>query len=117
QLVYFWPKVIGGDAPKVIESKIPLLADACRLVRASHDRTEMRDIVAEIEWAKVMQTGPDDYVAAAAKAGRTPPVPAEQVARLYDAYERLRRERHLVDFETVLELTAAIMTEHPEVAA
>src|SRR5690606_2642249 len=28
----------------------------------------------------------------------------------------LRRARHLVDFETILELTAAMMTEHREVA-
>jgi DNA helicase-2/ATP-dependent DNA helicase PcrA len=31
---------------------------------------------------------------------------------VYDGYERLRRERHLIDFESVLELTAAIVLEH-----
>ena len=116
QLTYFWPRVIGGDTPKVIESKLPLLVDACRLVRRSPDRAELRDIAAEIEWAKVTQTGPEDYAEAAAKAGRATPVPVEEIVRLYDAYERLRRERHLVDFETILELMAAVMTEHPEVA-
>ncbi len=39
------------------------------------------------------------------------------LARLYAAYEELRRERHLVDFESVLELTAAILAEHPVAAA
>jgi len=116
QLSYFWPKVIGGDTPRVIESKLPLLVDACRLMRRSPDRAELRDIAAEIEWAKVTQTGPEDYAEAAAKAGRATPVPVEEIVRLYDAYERLRRERHLVDFETILELMAAVMTEHPEVA-
>ena len=33
------------------------------------------------------------------------------------AYEELRRERHLVDFESVLELTAAIIAEHRPAAA
>ena len=117
QLTYFWPRVIGGEAPSVIESKLPVLIEACRQIRKNPDRSELRDIAAEIEWAKVTQIGPDDYVAAAAKSSRTPPVPADEVVRLYEAYERIRRERHLVDFETILELTAAVMTEHKEVAA
>ncbi|MFI6508455.1 ATP-dependent DNA helicase UvrD2 [Streptosporangium sp. NPDC050855] len=117
QLTYFWPRVIGGDPPRVIESKLPLLIDACRSLRRNQDRSELRDIASEIEWAKVTQIGPEDYVAAARKAGRTPPVPVEEVVRLYDEYENLRRDRHLVDFETILELTAAVMTEHREVAS
>ncbi|MGN9846624.1 ATP-dependent DNA helicase UvrD2 [Nonomuraea sp. H19] len=117
QLTYFWPRVIGGEAPSVIESKLPVLGEACRRLRKSPDRSELRDIASEIEWAKVSQVAPEDYVAAAAKHHRTPPTPAEEVARLYDGYEQLRRERHLVDFETILELTAAVMTEHKEVAA
>ncbi|MBF8193560.1 ATP-dependent DNA helicase UvrD2 [Nonomuraea sp. K274] len=117
QLTYFWPRVIGGEAPSVIQSKLPVLVEACRQIRKNPDRSELRDIAAEVEWAKVTQVCPDDYVAAAAKHHRTPPVPAEEVARLYEAYEQLRRDRHLVDFETILELTAAVMTEHQEVAA
>ncbi|MEZ7131732.1 ATP-dependent DNA helicase UvrD2 [Nonomuraea sp. AD125B] len=116
QLTYFWPRVIGGEAPSVIESKLPVLVEACRLIRKSPDRSELRDIASEIEWAKVTQIGPEDYAAAAAKHHRTPPVAAEEISRLYEAYEQLRRERHLVDFETILELTAAVMTEHQEVA-
>ncbi|MFG2076807.1 ATP-dependent DNA helicase UvrD2 [Nonomuraea maritima] len=117
QLTYFWPRVIGGEAPSVIESKLPVLVEACRRVRRNPDRSELRDLASEIEWAKVTQIGPDDYAAGAAKYHRSPPVPAEEVARVYDAYEQIRRERHLVDFETILELTAAVMTEHQEVAA
>ncbi|WP_440068560.1 ATP-dependent DNA helicase UvrD2 [Streptosporangium sp. OZ121] len=117
QLTYFWPRVIGGDPPRVIESKLPLLIDACRSLRKNQDRSELRDIASEIEWAKVTQIAPEDYAEAARKAGRTSPVPPEEVFRLYEAYENLRRERHLVDFETILELTAAVMTEHREVAS
>ncbi|MER6829767.1 ATP-dependent DNA helicase UvrD2 [Streptosporangium sp. NPDC000563] len=117
QLTYFWPRVIGGDPPRVIESKLPLLIDACRVLRKNQDRSELRDIASEIEWAKVTQIAPEDYAEAAKKAGRVSPVPAEEVFRLYEAYENLRRDRHLVDFETILELTAAVMTEHREVAS
>ncbi|MFC4012188.1 ATP-dependent DNA helicase UvrD2 [Nonomuraea purpurea] len=126
QLTYFWPKVIGGAAPSIIESKLPVLGEACRQLRKNPDRSELRDIASEIEWAKVMQIGPEDYEQAAAKYNRLPPGSSdrmegpsrrEEVARLYEAYERIRRERHLLDFETILELTAAVMTEHQEVAA
>jgi len=78
---------------------------------------ELRDAAGEIEWAKVTQVRPDDYPAAAAAAGRIPPLGAETTAGLYAGYERVRRERHLVDFESVLELTAAILTEHRAAAA
>ncbi|WP_433497862.1 ATP-dependent DNA helicase UvrD2 [Sphaerimonospora sp. CA-214678] len=117
QLSYFWPRVIGGDPPQVIESKLPLLIEASRNLRRNADRGELRDVAAEIEWAKVTQIGPEDYAAAAAKARRTPPIAPEEVAGLYEGYENLRRRRNLIDFETILELTAAVMTEHREVGA
>jgi DNA helicase-2/ATP-dependent DNA helicase PcrA len=116
QLHYFWPKVVGGEPPRLVESKLGLVAEAARACRLSFGRTELRDAAAEVEWAKVTQTRPDEYAVAAAKAGRTPPTDAVDMGRLYDAYEHLRRDRNLLDFEGMLELTAAIFTEHQEVA-
>ncbi|HEY0538419.1 MAG TPA: ATP-dependent DNA helicase UvrD2 [Actinoallomurus sp.] len=116
QLHYFWPKVIGGEPPRLVESKLGLVAEAARACRLSFGRTELRDAAAEVEWAKVTQTRPADYAAAAAKAGRTPPAETVDMARVYDAYEQLRRDRNLLDFEGMLELTAAILTEHQHVA-
>ena len=52
----------------------------------------------------------------ARRPARTPPLDAATVARLYDSYESLRTERHLVDFESVLELTAGIIAEYPAAA-
>jgi DNA helicase II / ATP-dependent DNA helicase PcrA len=116
QLTHFWPLTVGGPAPRVLESKIGLLAEAARRLRISTGVAELRDAAAEIEWAKVTQVRPDDYPAASAKAGRTPPLEAAGVARIYAAYEELRADRHLVDFESVLELTAAMLADHGEVA-
>ena len=116
QLRYFWPKVVGGEPPRLVESKLGLVAEAARLCRLSFGRTELRDAAAEVEWAKATQTRPGDYAAAAAKAGRTPPADPADLARVYAAYEQLRRDRNLLDFEGMLELTAAIFTEHQEVA-
>jgi DNA helicase-2/ATP-dependent DNA helicase PcrA len=116
QLTHFWPATVGGSAPQVLESKIGLVAEAARRLRVSVGLPELRDAAAEIEWAKVTQVRPDDFPAASVKAGRTPPVEPAVMARLYAAYEDLRTERHLVDFESVLELTAGIMAEYPAAA-
>ena len=117
QLTHFWPATVGGRPPVVLDSKVSLLAEAARGLRVSAGVAELRDVASEIEWAKVSQVRPDDYAASSAKAARTPPLAAEVVARLYARYEELCRERHLVDFESVLELTAAILAEHGQAAA
>jgi DNA helicase II / ATP-dependent DNA helicase PcrA len=112
QLTHFWPSTVGGPPPQVLESKIGLVAEAARRLRTSASLPELRDAAGEIEWAKVTQVRPADYAAAAAKAGRNPPLDAQTVGRIYAGYEELRTERHLVDFESVLELTAAMLAEY-----
>jgi DNA helicase II / ATP-dependent DNA helicase PcrA len=117
QLTYFWPRVIGGRPPKLAESKLPLVREAARDMRLRLDGPALADAVTEIEWAKVCQTHPDSYLPAAVSAGRTPSAGVEEVARLYQAYEQLRRDRQLIDFESVLELTAAILFAEPAMAS
>jgi len=117
QLRHFWPRTVGGRPPAVLDSKISLLSEVARRLKVTASLPEFRDIASEIEWSKVTQVRPDEYPAAAAKAGRTPPLGPEKTARMYASYEELRRERHLVDFESVLELTAAIIAEHRPAAA
>jgi len=112
QLNYFWPRVIGGRPPRVIEAKAGLVREAARQAGVRLDGPGLADAAAEIEWAKAIQVRPDGYPRAAAAAGRWPAAPAEAMAAVYHGYERLRRERHLIDFESVLELTAAIVAEH-----
>ena len=112
QLNYFWPRVIGGRPPRLIDAKAALVREAAKDARVRLDGPGLADAASEIEWAKTTQLRPDAYARAAAAAGRTPVIGAEAMAFVYDGYERLRRERHLIDFESVLELTAAIVLEH-----
>ncbi|MCD0448095.1 ATP-dependent DNA helicase UvrD2 [Actinocorallia sp. API 0066] len=114
QLLYFWPRLVGGEPPRLIESKFALLGDAARACGLSLGRTELREAAGEIEWAKVTQTRPEDYPAAVAKSVRRPGGDVVDIARLYVMYEELRRERNLLDFEGMLELTAAMLAEFPE---
>jgi DNA helicase-2/ATP-dependent DNA helicase PcrA len=117
QLTHFWPATVGGAAPQVLDSKISLVAESARRLRVSAGVAELRDVAAEIEWAKVTQVRPAEYETASAKAARTPPLDGGVVARLYGTYEELRTERNLVDFESVLELTAAMLAEYPAAAS
>ena len=116
QLSYFWPQVVGGEKPTLIESKIKAVGRAAHAVGLQPDRTGLRDLAGEIEWAKVTQVRPSEYDKAIVKAGRQAPMPAGEVARVFEAYEELCREYNLLDFESMLELTAGMITEYPAIA-
>ena len=83
QLTHFWPATVGGPPPRVLESKIGLVAEAARRLRLSAGLPELRDAAAEMEWAKVTQVRPDDYAEASVKAGRTAPFRPDVLAGLY----------------------------------
>lgn len=116
QLQYFWPRAIGGEMPRLAERKIQLVAEAGARSRIRLDRNELRDVTGEIEWAKVTQTVPEDYPAAAAKAARDIPRDAAEIARIYTTYEQLKRDRGVIDFEDVLLLTVGVLEDRPDVA-
>nr|WP_202490068.1 ATP-dependent DNA helicase UvrD2 [Streptomyces sp. SID8381] len=116
QLQYFWPKAIGGGMPRLIDRKVQFVADAAAACHIKLDRGELRDVTAEIEWAKVTQTVPADYVLAAAKAGRAAPRDTAEIAQLYSVYEDLKRDRAVIDFEDVLLLTVGILQDRRDIA-
>ena len=119
QLNYFWPKVVGGRPPQLVDGKAGLVREAAKRaqVRLDSGPGALADAAGEIEWAKVTQVRPDGYAAAAAAAGRSPAAGAAGLAAVYAAYEELRRERNLIDFESVLELTAAILLDNRTAAS
>ncbi len=116
QLQYFWPKAVGGSMPRLVDRKIQLVADAAAACRIRLDRGELRDVTGEIEWSKVTQTVPSEYALAAAKAGRETPRASAEIAQLYAAYEDLKRDRAVIDFEDVLLLTVAILQDRHDIA-
>lgn len=116
QLQYFWPKAIGSSLPRIVDRKVQLVADAAAACRVRLDRGELRDVTAEIEWCKVTQTVPADYALAAVKAGRESPRDPAEIAQLYAAYEDLKRERAVIDFEDVLLLTVAVLQDRHDIA-
>ncbi|PID96795.1 MAG: ATP-dependent DNA helicase [Actinomycetales bacterium] len=117
QLHYFWPRAVGGAAPEVLASKFPVVAEATARLRMQFDRTAIRDLAAEIEWAKVCLLTPETYAAAARRAGRDPAgIDLTAMARVWASYEQCTTERGVIDFEDVLLLTIGILDERPDIA-
>ncbi|MFL6181525.1 MAG: ATP-dependent DNA helicase UvrD2 [Actinomycetes bacterium] len=118
QLRYFWPQAIGGQPPAVAPSKAPLIAEACRRLRVRSDPTTIRDLAAEIEWAKVTEVTPDAYPSRSTGAGRAAVADLDPavVSRIYAGYEAVKRDRSLIDFEDVLLLSAAMLADAPTMA-
>jgi DNA helicase-2/ATP-dependent DNA helicase PcrA len=79
----------------------------------------LREISGEIEWAKALQTAPADYVESALGSGRSLRIPNGrpdkdnffEIAKVYQAYETLKYQERLIDFEDVLLLTVGMLEE------
>jgi DNA helicase-2/ATP-dependent DNA helicase PcrA len=116
QLSYFHPRVIGGPLPRLIDTKARLVQIAAGRCRLSLDRVTLRDMTAEVEWAKAMLVGPDGYADAAVRHGRRPPLDPADVVRVATAYEDVKTDEGVCDFEDVLLLTAAAIEASADVA-
>jgi DNA helicase-2/ATP-dependent DNA helicase PcrA len=118
QLSYFYPRVIGGRPPEILEHKSRMVADAANRLRLTVDRTAVRDLSAEVEWSKVSLLTPETYAQEARAAGRGEPggFPLDAVARLITVYEETKTDRGVIDFEDVLLLMAGIIEAYPQVA-
>jgi DNA helicase-2/ATP-dependent DNA helicase PcrA len=118
QLRHFWPAVVGGPAPDLVAAKAPYVTEAAASLGLSRERTVIRDLAAEIEWAKVTRLTPEAYPAAAAAAGRAQPggLSAGEVASVYRVYGAHLAERGRMDFEDVLALTVGMLADRPDLA-
>jgi DNA helicase-2/ATP-dependent DNA helicase PcrA len=120
QLLYFWPSVFGGRTPDLMTTKTGFLTEAINRAGLSEsiratNRELMRDIASEIEWAKVSQVAPSDYVDEISKRMQKPRVLPEQMVQIYTAYESVKKQELAIDFEDVLLLCAAMLEQEPEV--
>lgn len=117
QLSYFWPEVVGGQLPQILEHKAQLVGRAANGIGLRVDRLTVRDLASEIEWAKVSLVDPDDYARRIADLGRPLPagLTAQQVADAMRAYEQAKTDAVVLDFEDILLLLADMIGRHAEV--
>ncbi len=120
QLLFFWPTVFGGRTPDLITSKGSFISEAVRRAGltseiSTHNRELMRDVATEIEWAKVSQVAPEDFLHEISQRLTKPRLNPEHVVQLYTAYESIKKQELAIDFEDVLLLTAAMLEEERDV--
>ena len=117
QLHFFWPQAVGGAAPEILSQKASAVAEAAGRLRLQFDRTTIRDLAGEIEWAKVNLLDPASYVAGARAARREPPgLDLTAMARLFEAYGEVLQRRGVIDFEDVLLTTVGILDDRDDIA-
>lgn len=116
QLNHFWPIVAGGSAPRVLEYKGRLLGQAAERARLRVDVPTLRDVASEIEWRKVSGHGPEAVQARLATRGAPGRLTPDEFLALVEAYEQLKDERRMLDFEDVLLATAGMIESEASVA-
>ena len=118
QARYFWPTAYGTAFPEIVKSKFALVAEAAKRIGVSNEPSLIRDLAAEIEWAKVSNVRAGDYVAAAQRHHReVGDLDGGTVGSLLSAYEEVKRERGRIDMEDILLITAAILADDERAAA
>ncbi len=119
QLRHFWPTVVGGPLPDVIPHKASLVAASAARLGITIDRTNVRDIAAEVEWAKVSMIDAAHYASRVARLRRDVPagLDAGDMARLLDVYEDAKNERGVIDFEDILVYLCGMLQERADVAS
>ena len=117
QLQYFWPVAVGGPLPQILDHKVRLLAEAAKRLRLTSDRASLRDFASEIEWSKVSTLTPEGYLTHAAERPEPGGADHQSFAKLYQAYEDLKADRQLMDFEDVLLFTAGMLENEERIAA
>ena len=122
QLMYFWPEVLGGRFPQLLTTKTGFITEAINRagVTAVKNHSILRDLAGEIEWSKVIGFAPDEYQRASDDYSRQvlsggQRINAGDIAKIYEAYESLKRQERAIDFEDVLLLTVGMLEEDRDV--
>ena len=121
QLLYFWPYSFGGQFPTLLTTKSGFISQAIERAEIAipAQAASLREIASEIEWAKVLEISPDAYQDEAIKSNRSIQLPnnksksenLEIIAKVYEAYESLKRQERTLDFEDILLLTVGMLEE------
>lgn len=118
QIQFFWPRTYGVELPEVTDRRMSLVAEAASRHGLRVDTGLLRDLVGEISWAKVSNVTAGEYPAIARATNRTlAGADPETVAKIFTGYETSKRNRGQIDFDDILLCTAALLSEHEQVAA
>ena len=118
QLKYFWPQVAGDLPWQLLDNKFPLVARAVRSVGLDNSKDMIRDVLAEIEWAKSALVSAEDYESVIANTYRSAPADPAKVAGAFRRYEQSKATPDMMhlDFDDLLMHIAGAIENVPAIA-
>jgi len=117
QLRHFWPRIHGRELPGVLSAKVSVLAPLAAALPGGYRYLAVRDLAAEIEWAKARRISPAGYVDGVRADAHDGPLPPDLMAGLFRRYEAARERAGLIDFEDMLARTVELIQTDDAVAA
>ena len=117
QLKFFWPKFSGQELFEVISNNYRLVAEAAARHRLPNDTAMIRDLLSEISWCKARNITSAQYPELAAQVRRGVSIDYEQVAKVFDEYETVKKRAGLLDFDDLLLLNVGMLQESATIAA
>jgi DNA helicase-2/ATP-dependent DNA helicase PcrA len=116
QLSRCWTTHTGEPLPAVLDSKAPLISSLANGLPRPHRFVPRKELAGEIEWAKNRMIDPTRYLHELEEAAHQPPIPAELMLRVYEAYERRKQRTGRLDFEDMLGLAVRLFHRFPAAA-
>ena len=109
QLGHFWPMFVGGETPKIFESKSRPLAEVASQLGLKLDTATLRDLASEVEWRKTSNLSLSSYEKRAYARAMPGNLAVADVLAVMNGYEDLKDARGQIDMEDVLLLTAGLL--------
>jgi DNA helicase II / ATP-dependent DNA helicase PcrA len=113
ELGHFWPDLVGGSAPRLLDNKARYIAEAGERARVKLGAGAVRDVAGEIEWRKTSELSIEGYASAARQRALPRGLDADAVAEIQHHYEELKDERRRIDFEDVLLVACGMLESEP----
>lgn len=113
ELGYFWPDLVGGAAPRLLDNKARYIAEAGERARVRLGPGAVRDVAGEIEWRKTSELSIAAYATAARQRALPRGLDADAVADIQHHYEELKDENRRIDFEDVLLVACGMLESEP----
>lgn len=120
QLRSVWTEICDAPFPHIMrESQTVMFRALQRVCTDQFTDNESRDILAEINWAKISLIAPEDYALICAQIDREPPVglSTERFSDIFNAYEQEKTSRGEIDFDDILLLTCHVLEAFKEESA
>jgi DNA helicase-2/ATP-dependent DNA helicase PcrA len=116
QLSRWWTAHTGEPLPEVLDSKAPLISSLANALPRPHRFVPRKELAGEIEWAKNRIIDPTRYLGELEESAHQPPIPAELMLRVFEAYERRKQRTGRLDFEDMLGLAVRLFDRSPAAA-